>query len=183
MSKRFGKNFIDVKDIFPVFVGEYPFHQKLRDELVPQLENYPDRQDKETNVKATMTGWNWNSESVQVKKLKSYILNTIKKEFAYNLVGADPAPISFKAFWGNIYRKGDYTQLHHHWPHAEFSLVYFLKSKWYYSPLVFTHSGARIRPKEGRFIIFKSFMNHHVPKHRFNGTRITLSGNIIITDP
>ena len=174
---------IEVKDKFPVFVGEYPFHQKLRDELVPQLENYPDCQDKGTNVKATMTDWNWNSKSVQIKKLKLYLLDTLKKEFSYNLVGEDPTPISFKSFWGNIYRKGDYAESHNHWPLNDFSFAYFLKSKWYYSPLVFTHSGVRIRPKEGRYIIFNSLIKHHVPKHRFNGTRMTLSGNIAITDP
>ena len=120
---------IEVKDKFPVFVGEYPFHQKLRDELVPQLESYPDQHDKKTNVKATMTHWDWNSKSVQIKKLKLYIVDIVQKEFRYNTINEGTPPIEFKNFWGNIYHKGDYAQLHDHWPFAQFSFAYFLKSK------------------------------------------------------
>ena len=170
---------IEVKDKFPVFVGEYPFHQKLRDELVPQLESYPDLHGKKTNVKATMTDWNWNSKSVQIKKLKLYIIDILQKEFRYKSIVEDTPPIGFKNFWGNIYHKGDYAQLHDHWPWAQFSFAYFLKSKWYYSPLIFGANYARVRPKEGRFVLFKSFMRHYVPQHRFNDTRITLSGNLV----
>jgi hypothetical protein len=68
-----------------------------------------------------------------------------------------------------------------HKPH-DFSFAYFVKAKWYYSPLVFTDSGKRIRPKEGRYVIFPAYLKHHVPKHRYNDTRITLSGNLSIED-
>ena len=34
---------IRVKNYSNIFIGEYPFHQKLKDELVPLLEKYPDR--------------------------------------------------------------------------------------------------------------------------------------------
>ena len=59
-------------------------------------------------------------------------------------------------------------------------LLIFLKAKWYYSPLVFTESGKRIRPKEGRFVAFPAYLKHHVPKHRYKDTRITLSGNFSV---
>ena len=59
-------------------------------------------------------------------------------------------------------------------------IAYFVKSKWYYPPLVFTDSGKRIRPKEGTFVAFPAYLMHHVPKHRYNDTRITLSGNLTI---
>ena len=84
-----------------------------------------------------------------------------------------------KNFWANVYKKGDYAQSHCHKP-AAFSFAYFVKSKWYDSPLVFTESGKRIRPKEGTFVAFPAYLLHHVPKHRYNDTRITLSGNFYI---
>ena len=55
-----------------------------------------------------------------------------------------------------------------------------MKSTWYDSPLVFTDSGKRIRPKEGRFVAFPAYLLHHVPKHRYKDPRITLSGNLTI---
>ena len=84
-----------------------------------------------------------------------------------------------QSFWANVYEKGDYAQSHCHKPN-DFSFAYFVKSKWYYPPLVFTDSGKRIRSKEGRFVAFPSYLKHHVPKHRYNDTRITLSGNLLI---
>ena len=86
-----------------------------------------------------------------------------------------------KHFWANIYRKGDYTISHDHKPQF-LSCVYFLKTKWYYSPLVFSDSGKKILPKEGTFVIFPSNVRHLVPKHRYRETRITLSGNMRVKE-
>ena len=61
-----------------------------------------------------------------------------------------------------------------------FGFAYFLKSKWYHSPFIFTHSGKKIKPKEGTYIMFPSHIKHHVHKNRFKETRITLSGNLNI---
>ncbi|MEC9064873.1 MAG: hypothetical protein VX805_05890 [Pseudomonadota bacterium] len=168
-----------VKNNFDVIVGDYPFHQQLSDELVPVLENHPDVQGRKTNVKATMTDWDFDLEpkSSRIKKLKLYLSSIITKEFTYNSIGEYRPPMRILNFWANVYRKGDYTLPHAHWPLCDFSFAYFLKSKWYCPPLVFTHSGARIRPKAGRFVIFNSTMLHHVPKHRFKKSRITISGN------
>ena len=170
-----------VKDSFSVVTGEYPFHQQLKNELVPVLENYPDFQKRETNVKATMTGWNFNTipKSMQIEKLKLYLTNALTTEYGYDQVGRTTTKqtVNLRNFWGNIYHKGDYTHSHDHWPSCDFSFVYFLKTKWYNSPLVFTDSGFRIRPKEGTYVLFHSFIKHYVPKHRFKESRITLSGN------
>ena len=175
---------IKVKNYSDVYIGDYPFHKQLKDELVPLLEKYPDKQGRQTNVVATMTEWNWNPENDRLKRLKNNILEFANYNCAFSR-GADPNRKNeryfFKDFWGNIYRKGDYTEVHSHRP-SVFSCVYFLKTKWYHSPLVFTDSGKKIRPKEGTFVIFPSHLDHLVPKHRYNETRITLSGNMNIKE-
>ena len=170
-----------VESQYDVYVGEYPFHKQLYDELVPLLENYPDKQGMETNVKATMTEWNWDPLS---DRLNRFINCIIQESLSGYLKWWRDSPCfrkdfspSFLNFWGNVYRKGNYTKEHDHLYH-HLSMVYFLKSKWYYSPLVFTHSGKKVQPKEGRYVLFPSHIKHHVPKHRFKETRITLSGNI-----
>ena len=50
---------IKVQHISEIYEGMYPFHQQLSDELLPILKDYPDKQDKKTNVKATHTEWNF----------------------------------------------------------------------------------------------------------------------------
>ena len=171
---------IRVKNYSDVYIGEYPFHKELKDELVPLLENYPDKQGRQTNVVATMTEWNWNPENDRLKRLKNNITEFTNYNHAFRRGSNSEKDRYFMIdFWGNIYRKGDYTKPHTHRPEV-FSCVYFLKSKWYHSPLVFSDSGKKIRPKEGTFVIFPSHLRHLVPKHRYRDTRITLSGNILI---
>ena len=173
---------VRVKNYDYVCIGEYPLHKQLKDELVPLLEKYPDQHDKKTNVKATMTEWDWNPKNVRLKRLKNNISEFVNYNCNYHQIRSieDSEPVRYfvNDLWGNIYRKGDYTKEHKHLPNI-FSFVYFLKSKWYYSPLVFSDSGKRIRPKEGTFAIFPSHLGHFVPKHRYRETRITLSGNIL----
>ena len=174
---------IKVKNYDYVCIGEYPLHKQLKDELVPLLEKYPDKQGRNTNVKATMTEWDWNSENVRLKRLKNNIIEFIYYNCNNQEVRSvdDNTPVRYfvNDLWGNIYRKGDYTNEHKHLPNI-FSFVYFLKSKWYHSPLVFSDSGEKIRPTEGTFVIFPSHLKHLVPKHRYRDTRITLSGNLKI---
>ena len=128
---------IRVKNYEDVYIGEYPLHKQLKDELVPLLEKYPDQHDRKTNVKATMTEWDWNPESVRLKRLKNNILEFVNYNYAFRR-GSNPKKDRYymRDFWGNIYRKGDYTKPHNHIP-SILSFVYFLKTKWYHSPLVF----------------------------------------------
>ena len=170
-----------------IVVGEYPFHKKIKDELVPLLENYPDQQDRLTNVKATMTEWQWQEDNLRIKRLKECALAEVRShpmfrqiEFRFGV----PIKVIFKEFWANVYRKGDYTISHDHFgTDSSFGFVYFLKTKWYHPPFTFSESGKKIKSKEGTYLIFPGHLKHHVPKNRFDETRITLSGNVIIKKP
>ena len=188
---------IKVQQITNVWEGMYPFHQKLRDELIPILNNYSDQQDNRTNVKATHTEWDFQADNLYVKKLKKYILNEIDTYCPLSTI-LDKSNINLcvHEMWGNIYNKGDHTVNHHHLPH-NYSFLYFLKAKWYHPSLVFRPSSldrryhkldpiilpTKIRPREGKFLIFPSYLRHEVPIHRFKEQRITLAGNIRLADP
>ena len=60
-----------------VHPGHYPFHNELKDELYLLLEEYDDKLDRTSNVKATMT--QWNIISPQIEKLQKYILDGLHK--------------------------------------------------------------------------------------------------------
>ena len=163
-----------IKDYAEVIVGDYPFANQLYDELVPILEKHPDKQNRKTNVKAVMT--DWYITTPQIERLKKFILNEVSCKFPTSAIGDEGLTPIFRDFWANIYHKGDYSEPHVHTPSA-YSFVYFLKSKWFYSPLFFTSSMQKVRSRMGSFVIFPSYLRHHVPKHRYNESRITLSGN------
>ena len=138
--------------------------------------------DSNSNVKASIhTEWDWEPDNITFRNLKSYIREEIEKNYKPGImIGSDGRNmLKVENFWANVYEKGDYAQSHNHKPN-DYSFAYFVKSKWYYPPLVFTDSGKRIRPKEGTFVAFPAYLMHHVPKHRYNDTRITLSGNFTI---
>ena len=161
-----------------ITVEDYPFHKMLADELVPLLENYEDKQHRTSNVKATLT--DWYITTPQIERLRKFILNEItsKIDASIKMIGdIKPFIPRFRDIWANVYRKGDYALSHRHRP-AVWSFVYFLKSKWFYSPLVFDDYGQKIRPRNGRYIIFPSYLRHSVPKHRYDDSRMTLSGNV-----
>ena len=170
---------MEVNHNAPVIVGDYPFADNVKNEVLSLLKTSVGV--GPTNVKASFhTEWNWHPDNITFRNLKLYILEEIETRFRpgfdWGTTHEYRTRLSNENFWANVYEKGDYANSHDHKPN-DWSFAYFLKSKWYDSPLVFTYSKKRIRPKEGRYIAFPSYLKHHVPKHRYNDTRITLSGN------
>ena len=145
-------------------IDGYVGHWSLKRDLVRFLQNHHDSQNRETNVKATMTDWTMTKHSQPIDDFKKFMLSFINYK---NIV----------AFWGNIYRKGDYTIKHDHLPH-KYSVVYFLKSEPNFPPLIFDEESSIIKPLEGRMVIFPGSLTHSVPPHFSDETRITLAANV-----
>ena len=172
---------ISVKHKADIIKGEYQFADKVKSEVLSLLKVCNPIPQDNSNVKASIhTEWDWEPDNITFRNLKAYIREEIEKHYKPGAMSSGVRnTIECNNFWGNVYEKGDYAQPHCHKPSA-FSFAYFVKSKWYHSPLIFSESGKRIRPKEGTFVAFPSYLTHHVPKHRYNDTRITLSGNLLI---
>jgi len=169
---------IKIKHHAPIFIDDYPFHDSLKKEVLSILKICNPIPQEKSNVKASLhTEWDWEPDNIQFRNVKAYIREEIEGHFAPGAQSDGPRePLVITNFWANVYEKGDYAQPHDHKP-SHFSFAYFVKAKWYHPSLVFTDSGKKVRPKEGRFVAFPSYLQHHVPKHRYNDTRITLSGN------
>ena len=172
---------MEVKHNAHVLVGDYQFADRLKEEVLSRLKECNPIPQDNSNVKASIhTEWDWEPDNITFRNLKGFIREEIERYYKPGAV-SDGTRSRLKEgnFWANVYEKGDYAVSHCHKPH-DFSFAYFVKSNWYYSPLVFSDSGKLVRPKEGRFVAFPSYLMHHVPKHRYNDTRITLSGNLTI---
>ena len=172
---------ISVKHKADIIKGEYQFADKVKSEVLSLLKVCNPISQNNSNVKASIhTEWDWEPDNITFRNLKNYIREEIEKIYHPGTMSdGDRQYLKYKNFWANVYKKGNYAQSHCHKPH-DFSFAYFVKSKWYHSPLILTDSGKRIRPKEGTFVAFPAYLMHHVPKHHFNDTRITLSGNLEI---
>ena len=164
-----------------VLIGDYQFADKVKEQVLSLLKLCNPISQDNSNVKASLhTEWNWEPGNITFRNLKEYIREEIETYYKPGFTaGGGRSWIKSGDFWANVYEKGDYAQSHNHNPN-DFSFAYYVKAKWYYPPFIFTDSGKRVRPKEGRYVIFPSYLMHHVPKHRYNDTRITLSGNLQI---
>jgi len=160
-----------IKTDIDIFSFNYPYHKKLKQSTLKFLENYPDVQDRKTNVKAKMT--EWNISSPQIEELKEFILSNVNFLYPYTV----NYQMNIHDFWANIYEKEDYAIDHAHLPYS-FSFVYFLSCKNNHPPLIFTFSKKRINPVEGSIVLFPSILKHHVPKNKLTEKRIVLAGNI-----
>ena len=163
-----------------IFVlDDYPRQNLLLEDLGDYFENYKDCQNRQTNVKATMTEWNLDLPNQEFVQFRNIIVTVVK-----NLNLYWNSQFKIETIWANIYRKGDFTQSHDHDP-SRYSFVYFLKSKSNSSPLLFEGINLKnkkkkwkaIKPIEGRLVIFPGFLKHRVPVHIHDETRITISGN------
>ena len=165
-----------VKHRSKIIVGDYQFADSLNEEVLHRLKFA--KNIGHSNVKASLhTTWNWAPDNKKFSNFKSFIVSEIEREFSPGKrVGGKRYFGEVINFWANVYMKGDYAQSHNHRPYF-YSFAYFVKANWYDSPLVFDFGGERVRPKEGRYVIFPAYLQHSVPKHRYNHERITLSGN------
>ena len=170
-----------VKHNAEVLVGDYQFADKVKEQVLSCLNHCNPIPQEESNVKASIhTEWDWEPDNITFRNLKSFIREEIEKYYHPGVMTAGRRDwLQVGNFWANVYEKGDYAQSHCHKPN-DFSFAYFVKSNWYHSPLIFTDSGKKIRPKEGRFVAFPSYLKHHVPKHRYGDSRVTLSCNLAI---
>ena len=171
-----------VKHNAPIIIGDYQFADKVKNEVLSLLKNgAPAISQDKTNVKASLhTIWDWEPKNITFNNLKNYIRAEIERYFRPGaVVDGERTSLVLDNFWANLYKKGDYAGAHDHTP-SVYSFAYYVKTKWYHPSLVFTQSGKRIRPKEGRFVAFPAYLKHHVPKNRYNHQRITLSGNLKI---
>ena len=171
-----------VQSYSDVIIGNYPHVEDFGRELKPILENEVSTVGH-TNVKATIhTHWNYLPNHPEVIRFKKFITEKVDAHFNSSVIGGEKANVTQNEFWGNVYTKGDYAQPHHHTPNSV-SLVYFLKAKWYDSPLIFSDSGDKVDPEEGKYILFPSHILHHVPTHKFDHKRITISSNFVLSMP
>jgi hypothetical protein len=162
-----------------ILVDTYQFHDSLKKEVVRLLsQGAPCIPQNDSNVKATLhTVWDWEPNNIKFRNVKAYIREEIERHYRPGATSdGNRSWLKCVAFWANMYEKGDAAQVHNHKPSA-FSFAYFLKCEDDHAKFVFTDSGYEITPKEGTFVAFPAYLNHHVEEHKVDDKRITLSGN------
>ena len=157
-----------------VHTNVYPNAESMKPILTNIIQEQGDQQKYETNVKAHMTTWDM-YKNEYFKLIIEFAIETLKKE-------VDPYPTGetyCTDSWGAIYKPGERTDPHAHWP-SLWSFVYYVDACPKCSPLVFPGAGRAIKPNTGLIIIFPGDVSHYVPKQECEHNRVIISGNITI---
>ena len=175
LSHQFSEKFpiitLDLSEIASKLIEDY---QKLtvNENLERQILEYGDKQQRKTNVKAHMTDWFMQDSSQEFQWVCNRAIDLAAKN--------NPHQVDMMAYdcWGAIYREGDRTIMHNHWPHL-WSFVYYVNCPAGSAPLVFDKEVSKysVEPKTGLMVMFPGWVNHSVPKHE-GKERIMVAGNL-----
>ena len=144
----------------------------LNNDLTKIIKLVGDTQNRKTNVKADMTDW-FMQRKYQIFNSVGYIAIKLAQE-------ASPCKVQLELYdiWGAVYKRGDFTKTHDHWPHP-WSFSYYVKSDGT-TPIMFPDSPCYLYPKTNDMVLFPGILRHGVPIHESDEERIIVSGNIDI---
>tara|TARA_Y100001951_G_C11288929_1_gene270805 strand:- start:773 stop:1366 length:594 start_codon:yes stop_codon:yes gene_type:complete len=162
---------------YPVVVKEDCLGHMSNQHLKSIILKKQDAQKRKTNVKAFMTHWLMHKEESMFAEICTQALELAEK------TGPHKIDMQTSECWGAVYREGDFTQQHDHWPQL-WSWVYYVECCSECSPLIFPTLIFPTRfyknpPKEGTMILFPSWVLHSVPTQMCKHDRIIIAGNIM----
>ena len=158
---------------YPVVLRTYEDWKTLNPLLEKYIRQQGDRIKHKSNVKAQMTEWNMQIEAggEHFQKLVDWTRE----------VSVDISPVQFIPdcydCWGAVYRKGEYTQSHDHWP-AIWSWTYYVNVTSQCSPIIFSNSDYKVQPMNGLLVMFPGWVKHEVPPQESDHERVMVAGNL-----
>ena len=195
LSKKLNSNDLHMNPNCQIFVQRFPIIEthvgdmhhtswnNSKKGLISHIRADGDQQKRKTNVKAYMTGWFMHNYSSEFAWVCEQAIKVADKH--------SPTPTKLEVFdcWGAIYKQGDWTKVHDHWP-TVWSFVYYVKACERCAPLVFNdcpRKGLGLNPKvayhaqpyEGKMVMFPGWVRHSVPEQLCDHERIVVSGNLI----
>ena len=159
---------------------DYPYASRVKSKLYQEIENNLDH--------AVMGGGYITPMSLHKKGIREVDIivqwiNNLVPQIAYKFTqGGDDSDkgvgfnnsFEIEELWGIIYNKGEGVVKHNHFPWC-MSFCYFVNVPKKCVPFIL--EGKRIKPIEGRIIVFPSFLYHWAPPSKCDG-RCVIAGNI-----
>jgi len=137
-----------------------------------------DVMNKRTNVKANMTSY---TELLNHEEYRVFCNNLLQViDFIMRLRNSESASLQYtiSGLWGMRHKKGDYSQMHSHFPHS-FSGAFYLKVPGT-TKINFPEFNVSELLEENCLYIFTGSTNHGVDYQEYEGNRISIAFNIDI---
>tara|TARA_X000000368_G_C22966882_1_gene683571 strand:- start:95 stop:652 length:558 start_codon:yes stop_codon:yes gene_type:complete len=172
-----GFDILTIKKDFPIFTQVPLEKDSINRELLDTISDYRNKNPEsiKTNVNANWrSGWELHKKP-EFENFTEWIYNQVNFVFSYHM--GRQYEYSIIDMWAIQYASGDFAQIHDHYP-FHFSGVYYVDVEDGCSPIVFENS-LEVKPENGLFILFPSFLSHEVPTT--SKKRTVLSFNIAIS--
>jgi len=203
-----GCNLMDPVEVFKLFpVPIFSIKLNNYNEINAKLKNYIEelRNNNPSGVKLSNIG-GWHSPNFDIKKnfvIKSFVANVkvVLNGIFHNQMGWDfqDEQIDISNMWSVINKKNSLNVRHNH-PNSHFSAAYYVKipensgqikffdpkevnAMYYPKKRVyneFNSAIAKIRPEEGKLLLFPSYLHHGVDENLSEEERIVISFNVIV---
>ena len=175
-----------VRENHNVIIERHPYAESLNKKLLVEVKKLKFYSKQESPHYTNLSGFKCpipSSEvTVNMRLIVDWVENLLMDELRYDCPqdyhdGVEVVAKPYTNIWFAKYNKGDHAIIHDHKAHALYAFTYFLNSPSGSSPFVFTTSGKRIKPEEGKVVIFPGHLHHHVPKNKCDN-RVVMAGNI-----
>ena len=166
-------NHILFKERYPVILKDYKDWKDLNPLLEKYIRQQGDRINFQSNVKAQMTEWNMQLEAggEHFQELVNFV-----REVSMECSQVQFIPDCYDC-WGAVYKKGNHTVSHDHWP-AIWSWTYYVNVTSECAPLVFTNTDYKVQPYNGLLVMFPGWVKHKVPPQESDHERVMVAGNL-----
>ena len=154
---------------FDIIIDKHPLFEVINKKLLKDVEKSDFSNPSPSVVTGQMS--KYGTDSKTIRRLTDWITFLLNKHYGFD----ETERLTFYNCWFIKYKRGEETFSHHHSP-SVFSFVYYIQTPKGSAPMIFTHSGKRIKAEEGKVVIFPGYVKHHAPKSRCDD-RIVLSGN------
>jgi len=170
-----------VKSIVDIYTTHLTIDPTIKDTIIQTIKDEGDKQNRETNVKASMTDWVMQREPgfVELEQEITSIVNYLPKITRPN--DTSNFPMEIRNMWGTVYKKNDYTEVHDHWPSIWSGSFYLDIPTDYAGTLFFPELEYNIEPITGQLVIFNGNTRHGVKTIKSNGERLVVSFNYNMT--
>ena len=166
-----------VESVVDIYTANLTIDPTVKDTIIRTIKDGGDKQNRGTNVKASMTHWTMQREPgfVELEKEITSIVNYLPEITRPNDISKFNMEI--RNMWGLAYKKNDYTDVHDHWPSVWSGSFYLNVPTDYAGTLFFPELEYNIEPITGQLVIFSGNTRHGVKTIQSNGERLVVSFN------
>ena len=162
-----------------IYTSKLGIPEEYKSQVINKIYEIGDKQNQKSNVKASMSEWRVFETTSLFNPLFDRIRSSLKHtHYERQSKGVSETALLEEA-WTAIYKKGDYTNPHSHFP-SPIAFVYYVQADPTSAPLAFEGTNFKIYPEDDLLVFFDGSVRHSVETHQSSQDRLVIAGHFIM---